>query len=50
MKRAVKAMLMTVGVSGCSGLDLLDAVTPTGGYTVDTDIPYGDGARQRLDV
>ena len=50
VKRAVKAMLMTVGVSGCSGLDLLDAVTPTGGYTVDADIPYGDGARQRLDV
>jgi len=50
VKRAVKAMLMTVGVSGCSGLDLLDAVTPTAGYAVDTDIPYGDAARQRLDV
>jgi acetyl esterase/lipase len=50
VKRAVKAMLMTVGVSGCSGLDLLDAVTPSGGYTADVDIPYGDGARQYLDV
>lgn len=50
VRRAVKAILMAIGVSGCSGLDFLDAVTPSGGYVAETDVPYGTDARQRLDV
>jgi len=54
MRRAIKALLMAVGLSGCSGLDVLDAVVPGGGYVADTDLPYGDpahdGPRRRLDI
>jgi acetyl esterase/lipase len=50
LRRAWKAILMAFGLSGCSALDVLDAVVPGGGYVADTDLPYGDGARQRLDV
>src|SRR3954471_6699526 len=50
VRRAIKALLMTIGVSGCSGLDLLDAVTPSGGYVAETDVAYGEHPRQRLDV
>jgi len=50
LRRAVNGMLTTVGLSGCSGLDLLDMVVPGSGYVADTDLPYGDGPRRRLDV
>jgi acetyl esterase/lipase len=35
---------------GCSGLGILDALTPTGPYTATTDIAYGASPRQKLDV
>jgi acetyl esterase/lipase len=50
LRRAFKALLMTFGLSGCSGLDLLNAVVPGSGYVADTDLPYGDGPRRRLDI
>lgn len=40
-------------VSACSGvkpIDLLNAVTPNTGYTVEEDIRYGSDARQTMDV
>jgi acetyl esterase/lipase len=36
--------------TGCSGLGLLDALTPSGSYTATTDIAYGALPRQKLDV
>jgi len=42
--------LATGGVAGPSGLDVLDALVPRGGYVAETDLPYGAGARHRLDV
>ena len=50
LRRAVKGMLTKVGLSGFSGLDLLDIVVTGRGYVADTDLPYGDGPRRRLDV
>jgi acetyl esterase/lipase len=50
LRRAWQAILMAFGLSGCSALDVLDAVVPGSGYVADTDLPYGDGARHRLDV
>jgi acetyl esterase/lipase len=37
-------------VGGCSGLALLDELTPTGKYVASRDIAYGALPRQRLDV
>lgn len=42
--------LLSLVLTGCSGLDVLDAITPSGGYTRDADVPFGAHARQRLDV
>jgi acetyl esterase/lipase len=50
VRRAIRAVLMSVGLSGCSGLDVLDALVPGGGYTAAPDLPYGAAPRQRLDV
>ncbi|MBI3512857.1 MAG: alpha/beta hydrolase, partial [Proteobacteria bacterium] len=41
---------MSVGLSGCSALDALDAIVPEAGYVAAVDLPYGAGPRQRLDV
>ena len=37
-------------LSACSGPALVNALTPTDGYLVKRDLPYGDDARQRLDL
>jgi acetyl esterase/lipase len=37
-------------LGGCSGLDLLNAVVPSGGYRVVADQPFGSHAAQKLDV
>ncbi len=42
--------LLSLVLTGCSGLDMLDAITPSGGYTRDADVAFGAHARQRLDV
>ena len=42
--------LLAVVLAGCSALDMLDAITPSGGYTRAADIAFGDHPRQRLDV
>jgi acetyl esterase/lipase len=39
-----------LALAGCSALDVVDAVTPRGGYSVERDQAYGPDARQRLDV
>lgn len=37
-------------LGGCSGLDLLNAVVPSSGYTLTPDLAYGENPRQKLDV
>lgn len=42
--------LLSLVLAGCSALDMLDAITPSGGYVRTADIAFGDNSRQRLDV
>ena len=37
-------------MSACSGSDVLDALTPRSGYTLDRDLAYGAHPRQRIDL
>jgi acetyl esterase/lipase len=47
-------LMATIGVSmlltGCSGLALLDNLTAHTGYTVERDVAYGPSPRQRFDI
>lgn len=49
-----RAFLLATGsalaLTGCSGLDVLNAVTPDEGVRVAADIAYGPDPRQRLDI
>lgn len=51
-RSAILAGLLCLGaaLAACSPVDLLNATVPEDGYSVTTDIAYGDGARRRLDV
>jgi acetyl esterase/lipase len=46
------AVLIAIGAAGCSNAVFLFANAPTafGSFARHTDLPYGDGPRQRLDV
>lgn len=48
--RVAFAGLVAVLVSACSGLGVLDALTPSDGYVASRDIVYGPDPRQKLDV
>lgn len=37
-------------LSGCSGVQALDALVPENDYQVDADLPYGADPRQRVDI
>lgn len=41
---------ITFLVTGCSGIDVLDTLIPSSGYTQHKDVPYGHGDRQKLDI
>ena len=47
--RLAAALLVALPTAGC-GARLLNALVPDGGYRLARDLPYGDLARQRLDV
>ncbi len=47
---ALSWLVIAILPAGCSGLGILDALTPSGAYTATTDIAYGALPRQRLDV
>jgi len=49
-KLGIRVTLAALALAGCSVFDLVDAVTPRGGYSLERDQPYGADARQRLDV
>jgi acetyl esterase/lipase len=42
--------LLAVVLAGCSALDMLDAITPAGGYSREANVPFGAHPRQRMDV
>lgn len=48
--RVAFAGLVAAFVSACSGLGVLDALTPSDGYVASRDIAYGTDPRQKLDV
>jgi len=48
--RALAALFALSLVSGCSGPDLVNALTPGDGYRVERDLRYGQGERRLLDV
>ena len=37
-------------LAGCSGAQIINGLSSTSGYTVTSDIAYGDGERRKLDV
>lgn len=44
------ALATLAALTACTPLGLLDVTTPSAGYRRDADIPYGQLARQKLDV
>jgi acetyl esterase/lipase len=49
LRLAILAVILGA-VSGCSGLKLVDRITPANGYQLAAGIHYGGGPRQQLDV
>ncbi len=53
MPRLLRAALLLCAsavLPSCTALDALNATVPTAGLTIARDLPYGPGARQRMDV
>ena len=48
--RWLLSILSLVPLFGCSGADLVNWVTPRGGYSLERDLAYGDGPRRTLDL
>lgn len=48
--RAFAMALAATPLVACSGSAVVNALTPRSGYTVERDLAYGPGARQRLDL
>lgn len=48
--RQVLAFVPAVLLSACSGTDVLNALTPAEGYSLQSDIAYGPHERHRLDL
>ena len=48
--RAVAAALAAAPLAACSGTAVVNALTPQSGYSVERDLAYGAGPRQRLDL
>lgn len=49
LRLAILAVILGA-LSGCSGLNLVDRVTPASGYQLAAGIHYGSASRQQLDV
>ena len=50
MRRFGPVLMLTWLLSACSGTGLLNAVAPSQGIAVTTDVPYGEGPRRKLDI
>ena len=48
--RALAVAAAASSLAACSASALVDALTPRSGYTIERDLAYGPGARQRLDL
>lgn len=47
---ALLTILSTFLLAGCSGIGMLNAVTPSSSYTLNADVAYGTHPRQKLDI
>lgn len=50
MRKMLTPVLALLTLAGCNRAELLDALTPTTGYRLESGIDYGSHARQRLDL
>ncbi len=50
LNRLVTGTVVPVLLAACSPLKVLSVLSPSGHYAPQLDLPYGDDARQRLDV
>lgn len=50
MKRALTAVALFLGLSSCSGLDVLDTLTPSGDMTAHKNISFADHERGAMDI
>ncbi len=50
LRRIAGLSVMLNTLAACAPIDLLNATIPTGNITITRDIPYGDKAKQRLDI
>lgn len=48
--RFLWVLVTSLLLGGCSGVDLLNRLSPATGIVTSLDIPYGSGSRQRADV
>ena len=49
-KLALLTALCSTVLTACSGVNLLNAVVPSGGYQLRADVPYGGADQQHLDI
>ena len=47
---ALLTVMSTFSLTGCSATGVLNAITPSGSYTLNADVAYGAQPRQRLDI
>lgn len=50
MNKTLACIIVALSVSACSGLDLLDSVTPNGEMTAHKDIAFSDHERGKMDI
>ena len=48
--RVLLAIQMALLLGGCSGFDLLNFVDTDSNYVLEKEVPYGEGARQKIDI
>ncbi|MCL6609625.1 MAG: alpha/beta hydrolase [Geminicoccaceae bacterium] len=48
--RRLRRLALLLLLAGCARAELLDALTPTDGYRLESGLAYGDHPRQRLDL
>ena len=50
MRQSAWAAVVVIALTGCSGTGFLNALAPSGGYQLASNLPYDDGSDLRLDI
>lgn len=50
LRNLIIALVATLGLAACRGVDLVNALTPKDGYQVTRNVAYGDKPQQRMDI